>query len=362
MKRLFEALLLECSGIGQGRLGKLKKIFGNAEKAWWADRQELYQSGLFQKQEGLQSFLKDRKSIDPQSRLRLWQQHGIGLCGIEDSNYPSLLRNIFDPPELLFYRGRIPVDSKMLAIVGSRKSTPYGRNVARSFAQTLSQNGISIVSGAARGIDTAAHEGALAVGGTTIAVLGSGVDIVYPPENGKLLEQIANHGCILSEYPPGTPPAAGRFPARNRIVAGLCMGVLVVEAAHKSGALITADLALNENREVFAVPGSVFSEASIGTNRLIQQGARLVCSAQEILSDFGLGIASRREESIPVFSPQEQAILDMLSPEIAKSVDEILELTSMSLAELQFCLLGLELSGHVEKDFAMRYSKRTIKE
>ena len=355
MKRLYEGLLLECAGIGQSRLKLLKEAFGDAESAWIAESRELVHTGLFQGQQSLQAFLQSRSKIKPLIRQKEWEEKGIHLCGFEDPEYPPLLKMLYDPPELLFFRGRIQTSPFLLAIVGSRKSTPYGRNVARSFAETLARRGVTVVSGAARGIDTAAHEGALVADGITVAVLGCGVDVVYPPENRRLLEQIVAKGCVLSEYPPGTPPAAGRFPARNRIVAGLGQAVLVVEAAEKSGALITADQALNENRDVYAIPGSIFSELSRGTNRLIQQGARMVCAADEILTDFGMVFSPETANTPDLFSAQQKEILAVLSPEQPLTLDELIDTLKIDPAEIQYCLLELELGGHVEKDLAMRY-------
>ncbi len=253
-------------------------------------------------------------------------------------------------------------DSVCLAVVGSRRSTPYGRNVARSFSESLSRAGVTIVSGAARGIDAAAHEGALAAGAVTIAVLGSGVDMPYPAENRRLIDQIAETGCVISEYPPGTPPAAGRFPARNRIVAGMSVGVLVVEAAEKSGALITADLAMEENRDVYAVPGSIFSEASRGTHRLIQQGARLISCVDDILEDMGLTRNVTTDLALPKLTDPELKILSCLSYEQPKSVEELLADTDLAPAGLQVLLLQMEMAGHVEKDITMRYTRRAARE
>jgi DNA processing protein len=285
MEHLPEALLMMVPGIGSLKQRKLVEHFGDAYAAWTAKGTELAQSRILNEKE-ISGLLSLRESLDPSQLEKKWSRQGIGICGIDDPDYPALLRKIFDPPSLLFYRGHMIGDSLNLAVVGSRRSTPYGRNVARSFSEKFACCGVSIVSGAARGIDTASHEGALAAGAGTMAILGCGVDIAYPPENASLLERIAGNGCLISEYPPGTPPLPGQFPARNRIIAGMSVGVLVVEAAEKSGALITADFALNENREVYAIPGSVFSNASRGVHRLIQQGARLIGSAEDLLEDL----------------------------------------------------------------------------
>ncbi len=361
MKHFYDALLLEAPGIGKVRLEKLKAFFGDAETAWQATDRDLSLSGILSGNE-LENLLLHRAKVDPIATVATWHNKGIGVCSINDPQYPRLLQQCYDPPAFLFYRGCLQADSVCLAVVGSRRSTPYGRNVARSFSESLSRAGVTIVSGAARGIDAAAHEGALAAGAVTIAVLGSGVDMPYPAENRRLIDQIAETGCVISEYPPGTPPAAGRFPARNRIVAGMSVGVLVVEAAEKSGALITADLAMEENRDVYAVPGSIFSEASRGTHRLIQQGARLISCVDDILEDMGLTRNVTTDLALPKLTDPELKILSCLSYEQPKSVEELLADTDLAPAGLQVLLLQMEMAGHVEKDITMRYTRRAARE
>ncbi len=356
MKHLYDALILTTAGIGKVRLERLKQIFGDAKAVWQADSADLKQAGVLNAKE-VASLLQQRMQHDPEAVLASWRAKGIGICSQSDAEYPQLLRRCYDQPPFLFYRGHMQSDAVCLAIVGSRHATPYGRNVARSFSERLSRCGVTIVSGAARGIDAAAHEGALAGGGATIAILGSGVDVAYPPENARLIEQIAQTGCVMSEYPPGTPPAAGRFPARNRIVAGMSVAVLVVEAAEKSGALITADLAMEENRDVYAIPGSVFSAASRGAHRLIQQGARLISSVDDILDELGLSRSNVNRTMSTENSAAEKSVLAALSREQSKTVEEIIQALDVEAAALQVILLQLELSGQVEKDRSMRYIK-----
>lgn len=356
MKHLYDALILTTAGIGKVRLERLKQIFGDAKAVWQADSADLTQAGVLNAKE-VASLLQQRMQHDPEAVLASWRAKGIGVCSQSDAEYPQLLRRCYDPPPFLFYRGHMQSDAVCLAVVGSRHATPYGRNVARSFSERLSRCGVTIVSGAARGIDAAAHEGALAGGGATIAILGSGVDVAYPPENARLIEQIAQTGCVMSEYPPGTPPAAGRFPARNRIVAGMSVAVLVVEAAEKSGALITADLAMEENRDVYAIPGSVFSAASRGAHRLIQQGARLISSVDDILDELGLSRSDVNRTMSTENSAAEKSVLAALSHEQSKTVEEIIQALDVEAAALQVLLLQLELSGQVEKDRSMRYIK-----
>lgn len=356
MKHIYDALILSTSGIGKVRLEKLKQVFGDARSAWQADSAKLQQAGVLNAKE-IDRFLHHRLRQEPEAVFADWQAKGINICSQADDDYPPLLRRCYNSPPYLFYRGHLAPDAVYLAVVGSRHATPYGRNVARSFSERLSRCGVTIVSGAARGIDAAAHEGALTGASPTIAVLGSGVDIAYPPENKRLIEQIAQTGCVLSEYPPGTPPAPGRFPARNRIIAGMSLAVLVVEAAEKSGALITADLALEENRDVYAIPGSIFSDASRGTHRLIQQGARLIASVDDILQEMGLSATGTSQSGSVSLTPAEKTVLAALSVEEAKSLEELIHKLGMAAADLQVLLLQLELSGQVEKDRSTRYIK-----
>lgn len=229
---------------------------------------------------------------------------GIQLIALHDPAYPARLRTIPDPPCVLFVKGTLlPTDEQAIAIVGSRRASPYGRHVAAELSAGLVQHGFTVVSGMALGADAAAHEGCLRAGGRTIAVLGSGVDVVYPPEHLALYERIAATGAVVSEAPPGAPPTRTSFPARNRLISGLSLGVVVVEAPEKSGALITADHALEQGREVFAVPGSVNSAQSRGTHRLLRDGAKLVESVSDILEELRWESAPARPSPPPLAGP-----------------------------------------------------------
>ena len=356
MERIYQAMLLMAPGIGSLKLKKLVEYFGDAETVWRSSHKELLKSGILSSNEsdGLLSLRERTDTVETSEHLT---RLGIRLCSIADKEYPQLLRNIFEPPPLLFYRGNIHGDSLYLAVVGSRHSTPYGRNVAHSFSEKLSRAGVTIVSGAAKGIDTAAHEGALTAGAGTVAVLGCGVDVAYPIENTQLLDHIISAGCVISEYPPGTPPIPGQFPARNRIVAGMSVGVLVVEAAVKSGALITADIALNENRDVYAVPGSVFSNASRGTHRLIQQGARLIGSAEDILDELGLSTPAPNGIMQNALGLTSKSVLREISYEDTVSIDDLVLRLKMEASQLAVILLQLELAGYVMKNSRAGYSR-----
>ncbi|MCL5291972.1 MAG: DNA-processing protein DprA [Actinobacteria bacterium] len=272
---------------------------------------------------------------------------GSATSGESTDRYPESLAEVAAPPQLLFIRGR-PLDQLIggIAVVGSRRATAYGKSMAESLGREIVMAGLPVVSGLARGIDASAHQGALESEAGTVAVLGCGVDIVYPPENKRLMSSIAEAGWILSEYPPGTAPLAAHFPARNRIIAGLSMAVVVVEAAEKSGALITADCALDQGKEVFAVPGSVRSPQSKGTHKLLKQGAALIESAEDLLEY--LGIPNRSMRSGVETDEREQEILDRLGWEPVH-LDDIVR-ASGDMSEVANTLLLLELKGLVNKD------------
>jgi DNA processing protein len=274
-----------------------------------------------------------------------------------DAEYPALLR-VLDPGPVLFVRGRIEAgDALAIAIVGSRHATPYGLGVAEELGSELARRGVTIVSGLARGIDTAAHRGALAVQGRTIAVLGSGLDVVYPPENARLAGEVAEAGAIVSQFPPGTPPTPWNFPARNRVIAGLSLGVVVVEAAERSGALITAGLAGELGREVYAVPGRITSAASRGANRLLQDGAKLVQHWTDITSELpsewqrlvrndGIETNGTNRSASP---DDDGRLADLLRPDEPQHIEQLIERSGLPAARLAVVLLELELDGRARQ-------------
>lgn len=288
------------------------------------------------------------------------QQVGARIVTLWDENvYPDILRNIYDPPALLYVLGRLPAGDAF-AVVGARRASNPGRRLTREICAELAGQDITIVSGLARGIDSAAHEGALE-GGSTVAVLGCGIDRIYPPENDLLFHRITRQGAILSEYPPGTPPLAGHFPGRNRIISGLSKGVLVVEAAEKSGSLLTADFALEQGREVFAVPGPVYSFGSEGVNRLLKDGAHLVTRAQDILEVLRPGQAARKkppfreEDPSAGLSGKALTVFRALGRE-PLHIDQLARKCSLTPMELSAILLHLEFEGRVEQLPGMRFS------
>ncbi|MFP8781202.1 DNA-processing protein DprA [Hydrogenophaga sp. RWCD_12] len=282
-------------------------------------------------------------------RLMQWLSHDCHhVVTLADSHYPSALLQTADPPPMLYVQGRLDVltHPRQLAIVGSRNPTPQGESNALEFARSLAQADVCVVSGLALGIDGAAHTGALEGGGTTIAVVGTGLDTVYPKRHEGLARRIAAHGAIVSEYPLGTPPLAAHFPQRNRIIAGLSQGTLVVEAAVRSGSLITARLAAEQGREVFAIPGSIHSPQARGCHALIRQGAKLVESAQDILEDLRLTEPTAASRPIP--EGGEDSLLDAMGFDPV-GLDALQARTGIDTPTLQARLLELELEGRVDR-------------
>jgi DNA processing protein len=294
------------------------------------------------------------------------EQSNINIVTLGDPHYPNHLRQIFAPPPILFYRGHINLcNAPTIAIVGSRSFTPYGRHIAYQLASELSQMGITIVSGMAIGTDTHAHRGALDQKGATAAVLGSSLDHPYPSQNLALFHQICHQGVAISEFLPNTKPEAHHFPRRNRIISGLSLGTVVVEAGQRSGALITAQFALEQNREVFAVPGPINSGRSIGTHQLIQQGAQLVLKTEDIMNEIQRYLPS---SPLPHTSPsfpraklnnQEQQIWETLSPHHSTQANTLARQVNLSTAETLNILLSLELKGCVQQLPGLNFQRNT---
>lgn len=288
-----------------------------------------------------------------EKELSLLRSVGGKILTLQDDGYPKRLKDVYDPPPVLYVRGELKKEDELaVAIVGSRKTSPYGRWITEKVGQELARHGVTIVSGMARGIDSVAHKGALLGGGRTIAVLGCGIDVIYPPENRTLFQQIIDQGAILSEFPMGSPPEAGHFPRRNRIISGLSIGVVIVQAKADSGSLITAGYALEQGRDVFAVPGNVGVEGSLGTNRLIKEGAKLVESSEDILEEI-LPQWRREKEMIPeTRSPvqdltEEEKMLYNLLGETSLHIDEIIRESQFDPGKVSGLLLSLELKGLV---------------
>lgn len=303
------------------------------------------------------------KDFDGADReLEQVRKQGAELLTLADTDYPALLLDIYDPPPVLYVKGLWKNEQKQaqsdypIAVVGARQITPYGRRVTERLCRALVERGVSIVSGFARGVDALAHRAALAAFGNTVAVLGCGIDVIYPPEHKKLYQEIGEQGMLLSEFPTGTPPIAGNFPKRNRIISGLSLGCLVVEAGLKSGSLITARLAMEQGREVFAVPGPIDSEMSAGPHQLIASGAKLVQDAEDILEEILPQLARRKDVSdleAPVLEAEEAVLFQSLSFE-PKHIDLLIQESQKTAAAVSGLLLTLELKG-VARQMAGQY-------
>jgi len=367
MEKYYLSVLQNIPGMTPAILSKLLAIFKTGAAVWQATEQELTDTRLLTENK-LASFLSFRKdnSQYPDQLPEICQRQNIKLITLEEEGYPPLLKETFDPPHVLFYRGRLDNSQPAIAMVGSRKISPYGRAVAEKFSSGLASMGFTVVSGAAYGVDTESHKGVLSAGGITEAVMGCGVDVAYPSSNQKLLEEIAERGAVISEYLPGAQPTKYTFPARNRIIAGMCRGTLVVEAAPKSGALITADYALKENRDVFAIPGGIFTHGSMGCNRLIQQGAKLVLDIGDIITEYGdfiknktLSAKNDNMEKKFALSGEELRIFSLLTPDRPLSIDEILyNLHGSDPAKVAFLLLQMELRGIIQSNEAHSYVRK----
>ena len=354
------AALNAVSGIGSRTIKKIMDYFGSAKRVFENNYQELENSEILSP-----NILKELKNFPVkdfiEKEFSLLEKNHFHLISILDEQYPSALRNIIDPPAVLYVAGEIPSNIDCaLAVVGSRHCSVYGSTTAMELARSFAEAGLCIISGMARGIDTAAHQGTLQVKGKTVAVLGSGLLEIYPRENENLFQRIRESGAVISEFPLATKPLAYNFPRRNRIISGLSAGVVIVEAARKSGALITADLALEQGKEVFAVPGQIGHLTSSGTNYLIQQGAKLVCSAQDVLEDVYALLKNQHAENIgPVQKEAEElASVDLSADEkmLLESIegqrvhiDEIAQKTNFSFGKTASLLLNLELKHCIKQ-------------
>jgi DNA processing protein len=314
-----------------------------------------------------QSFAAALASADIDTECRLLDQHGVELLRLGDADYPSRLSQITDAPHLLFMRGDVrPEDQKAIAIVGSRGMTTYGQRTTERLAAGLSRAGYTIVSGLARGIDGVAHRAALNAGGRTIAVLAGGLARIYPPEHAELADEIAQLGALLTETPMQLDPQAGMFPARNRLISGLSLGVIVVEANERSGALITARHALDQNREVFAVPGPVDAAASAGCLQLIRQGAKLIRNVDDVLEDLGGigtgGMKTNDNPSVLVTAPPQdlQGDVKRIWDALAESrfIDQLVQKLDMSVPQVNKALMEMELRSLVRRLPGSRYERR----
>lgn len=343
-------------GIGPVRFNQLLKYFGNLAEAWQAGPADLRQAGL--DQSVIRSITTTRPKISLEEEMEKLERYEVQALTWDEPAYPARLKEIYDYPPVLFVRGALlPQDEWCIAVVGTRRATVYGRQVTEEIVADLVRNKITIVSGLARGIDTVAHRSALEAGGRSISVFACGLDIIYPFENTELARRIMSNGAVVSEYPIGTKPRPDNFPRRNRIMSGLSLGVLVIEADETSGAIITARLALEQNREVFAVPGSILSPASRGTNKLIQEGAKLVRSCQDILEELNLTAVAHQIEMKELVPPSdtESELLKHLGAEPVH-IDEVCRSSGLPVSTVSSTLAMMELKGMVKQLGAMNYA------
>jgi DNA processing protein len=354
-ERAYWVILNSAAGIGPIRFQRLLQVCGDAHGAWEASDLELAAAGL----EGrtIAAIKRLRQRCTPDAALERLRQLCITPITLLDAAYPENLRQVADPPPVLFTRGSVLAsDANAVALVGTRRATPYGRAVADRLSRDLAQAGVTVVSGLAKGIDTVAHHAALMAGGRTIAVLGNGLDQVYPPSNAGLASQIVDSGALVSEFAPGIPPDAVNFPRRNRIISGLSKLTVIIEAGERSGALITADFALEQGRDVLTVPGSIFSPGSTGTNLLLKQGATPVTCAEDILEILGATQSSPLARHVPELGSDEAVVWQALTPEPCH-LDQLARGLEMPAAELSATLTVLELKGLVRQVGSMLYTR-----
>lgn len=374
LDNFYLAALCAVGGLGRAKIIKLVQAMGSAQAVYEAESQQLVATGIV-KEDAVATFLSKRRKEVPVRLQRFCEQQGVALLSYRDAAYPQSLLQIADPPLALYVKGELPTAGYAVAVVGSRECTGYGIKAAKTLTKALALRGIPIISGGARGIDTQAHETCLSVGGKTVAVLGCGLDIAYPEENASLFERIVrNGGAVISEYAPGTKPLAKNFPARNRIIVGLAQGVLVAEAKQKSGAIITANIAADEGREVYCVPGNIFESTSAGCHELIRTGAKLVDKAEDILEDKLQWELARKER---ITQP---SIFDFVSTEVEEEpkaqtselgakllellqvgslpLEKLVEDSGADFASVSMELLELQGAGLVGQNQAMHYYRR----
>lgn len=343
--------------IGPIRFKRILDRFETMGNAWRATMQDI----IYAKIEPAiaQEIIINRNKISPDEELEKIKNEGIGLLTIKDHNYPLLLKEIYNPPPLLYYKGNLDNLNPAIAIVGTRKISNYGRQVTPSIVKPLAKNSLIIISGLAYGVDSLAHQSTIEVNGRTVAILGSGLDrkSIYPSPNRHLADKIIeNNGAVISEYPIGTLPFKGNFPSRNRIIAGLSLGIVVIEGTDDSGSLITAQLALEQNRDIFAVPGNIFNESSRGPNKLLKMGAKPVLSAQDILDELDFRQIpgyNKNHIALPK-NEQEKLILEKLNGE-PLHIDKITQATGLSHSIVSSTLALMEMNGLVKNLGGMNY-------
>lgn len=356
--KLFWIWLNNVPGIGARRFYKLIEYYETPEQLFYATDEDLQPAAKLLGYKAMATLQEFRRDEALEKARKIMEQLDLTILTLLSPDYPPLLKSIYDPPPILYCKGKpLEYNRPAIAVVGSRLSSQYGRTTARKISCELARSGVIVVSGMARGIDTMAHKGALDVkGGYTIAVLGGGVDYIYPAENDALYRSILDQGTVISEYPPGAKPTPGNFPARNRIVSGLSAGTLVVEAGVKSGALITVDCALEQGRDVYALPGNIGSPYSQGTNKILKEGAKLVTSADDILEDL-TSIFNFEGQPAPASPPPKLApVLDLFETLVynalqdeEKGLEELIQLTKLPVGQLNGILTLMEIKGIIKK-------------
>jgi len=353
----FWIALTRVTRIGPRRFDLLLNAFGSAHAVWVASESNLIAAGLDRRTTA--SLLEARRKVDPSIETRNLERFGARALRSQDPDYPERLKTIYDPPPVLYVQGELdPPDQPSIAIVGTRGATTYGKMAAERMANGLAEAGITVISGLALGVDAAAHRGALASGGRTIAVMASGLDRIYPSQHAQLAKDITRSGALITEFPIGTKPDAVNFPRRNRVISGVSSGTLVVEAGGRSGALITAAFAAEQGRDVFAIPGSIFSPVSQGTNSLIRDGATPVTSIDDILAELQPSRTVRQLTAKDILPPDEteRAILEVLSSDPVH-IDEIAQAVSLPMSTVSASLAMMELKGMVQQSGGMNYVK-----
>lgn len=354
----FRVALHRVHRLGSVRFAVLERAYPSLEAAWRASEGELVDCGLDVRT--AQAIARARREIDPDAEMERLAGAGVQALARTDSAYPSRLREIDDAPPVLYVRGAwTPEDEWSVAVVGTRRATAYGRQAATELTRGLAASSVTVVSGLARGVDTIAHRTALDTGGRTVAVLANGLDTIYPPENRRMADEIAERGAVVSDYPLGTKPRADFFPRRNRILSGLSLGTLIIEGDHQSGSMITAKFAMEQNRDVFAVPGSIFSPQSRGPLALIRDGAMPVTSAQDILEALNLtqiGTQLDFGRAAPPESQDERTLMTALTRE-PLHIDEVVRKSGLAPAIVSGTLALLELKGLVRDVGGMNFAR-----
>ena len=357
-EKVFKIWLSAVKGIGYKNFVQLMEFFKTAEEVYKAKEIDIFRAVGSKK---LAQKIIEAQKLNPFDYIERLQNLKISVYTLEEEEYPEELKNIYDPPPVLYLKGNINLkDNLCIAMVGSRNATFYGKQVAQKLAHELSERGITVVSGMARGIDSFSHIGALKERGKTIAVLGNGINIVYPRENKKLMEQISEEGLLVSEFPLDTSPLPQNFPLRNRIISGLSLGVVVIEAGIKSGSLLTAQFALEQGKEVFAVPGNITSAYSRGTNELIKQGAKIVIGVEDILEEFNLreDVQQKIEENLmSSLTEEEKEVYDFIC-EAPRDIEEIAGHVKIKISKVNVILSSLMLKGMIEKLPGNKYEKK----